>query len=95
MGAAGSTPAKGIMIEARALAGGVRCRTACRGFGMDNVTMSVEKGELVIRCKVKGMTGTRSASGKTMVIASTRGNATISDGDGGTVTVGLNVYRKA
>ena len=60
---------------------------------MQNVKMSVDKGILTITVSLDAE-ATPSASGKTMVLASTRGNATVEDGTGGTVCVGVNVYRK-
>jgi hypothetical protein len=50
-------------------------------------------GDLVIRFPVKGVQGTPSASGKTLVVASTRGNKSVDCGDAGNVIVGLNAYR--
>ncbi len=38
--------------------------------------------------------GTISRSGKSTVIATTRGNASIKDGHGEAVSVGINIYRK-
>ena len=60
---------------------------------MQNVNMTVEGRVLVIRVDLDA-DATPSASGKTMVIASTRGNATVDDGKGNPVHVGLNVWRK-
>jgi hypothetical protein len=39
--------------------------------------------------------GNRSASGKTVIVASSHGNQTVSDGNGGVVTLGINAYIKA
>ena len=56
--------------------------------------VSIENGELVIREPLS--TPTRSASGKTMVIASSRGNVkTACEYEGKPVTVGFNAYYKA
>ena len=53
--------------------------------------VSIEKGELVIRMKLQNPTP--SASGKTLVVASTRGNqVTNALVDGKPVTIGLNAY---
>ena len=60
---------------------------------MQNVAMTVEGEILVIKVDL-GADAKPSASGKTMVIASTRGNAVVDDGKGNAVHVGLNVYRK-
>lgn len=57
---------------------------------MDNIKMTVDGDELVIRINLKAPT-TPSASGKTDVIASTRGNADV-PGQPGT-KIGLNIYR--
>jgi hypothetical protein len=65
---------------------------------MQNVDITVsEQGKLVIEVDLTEQ-GTRSASGKTTVIGSTRGNARVETGhsiarDKGDVFVGLNVYR--
>ena len=61
---------------------------------MQNVVTSVEGRTLVIRVELDA-DGRRSASGKTIVIASTRGNAAIADSDGNQYMMGLNVYKKA
>lgn len=55
----------------------------------DNVTYEVQGKKLTIQVDLSAE-GRRSASGKTVVIASTRGNVEVADG----VFVGLNVYRK-
>jgi hypothetical protein len=57
---------------------------------MDNMTMTVEGDELVIRVDLS-VPGTASASGKTIVLASSRGNADVPGKDG--YKVGLNVFR--
>lgn len=59
---------------------------------MQNVTIKVTGSKLVITCDLKAK-ATPSASGKTMVIASTRGNQAIPFGDE-VINLGLNVYRK-
>lgn len=56
----------------------------------DNVSYVVSGDVLTLTISLKEK-GTRSASGKSLVIASTRGNAVIEGG----VTIGLNVFRKA
>jgi len=55
---------------------------------MRNVITKTEGNKLIIEVDL-GARGQPSASGKTIVIASTEGNAKIGD-----VMVGLNVYRK-
>ncbi len=57
---------------------------------MVNITMVLEKNMLVLRINVKD-TGTPSASGKSVVVASTRGNVPVPGTD---LTLGLNLYRK-
>lgn len=53
--------------------------------------VTIEKGELVIRIPMQ--TPTPSASGKTLVVASSHGNqATTAVIDGKPITVGLNAY---
>ena len=63
---------------------------------MENITTAYDDatGELVIRAKIANNPGKLSASGKSKVLATTRGNASI-DTPEGPVSVGLNVYRKA
>ena len=58
---------------------------------MKNVEMSVEGKILTIKVDLSKEFGP-SASGKTIIIASTEGNVTITEHEG--VKVGLNVYRK-
>lgn len=54
--------------------------------------ITVEGTDLVIRCREVGIAqGRPSASGKTKVLASTRGNVYLSELD---CNIGLNVYRK-
>ncbi len=62
---------------------------------MENLqtTYDATTGELVIRAKIADNVGRMSASGKSMVLATTRGNATI-DTPEGPISVGLNIYRK-
>jgi len=61
---------------------------------MSNVTCKVEGKELVIRLPLQ--TAQRSASGKTMVVASTRGNITTeATVDGKQVIIGVNAYYRA
>jgi hypothetical protein len=57
---------------------------------MKNVEMSVEGTMLTIKVDLSKAFGP-SASGKTIIIASTEGNVTISNRE---EKVGLNVYRK-
>jgi hypothetical protein len=57
---------------------------------MKNVAMSVDGDILTITVDLKKEFGP-SSSGKTIIIASTEGNATIPDRE---EKVGLNVYRK-
>ena len=57
---------------------------------MKNVQMSVEGSILTIKVDLSKEFGP-SASGKTIIIASTEGNVSVPDGD---EKVGLNVYRK-
>ena len=57
---------------------------------MQNVRTEVNGNELVIRVKLDEI-GTPSKSGKTQVIASTRGNAVVPGTDN--VKFGLNVYK--
>ena len=59
---------------------------------MQNVTTKVTGSKLTITVDLKAKT-TESASGKTLVIASTRGNTPIETGDG-IAYLGLNLYRK-
>lgn len=59
---------------------------------MTNVSYKVEGDKLVIEVDLTQEHG-KSASGKTIIIASTRGNASIPY-KGGNVTMGLNVYKK-
>lgn len=55
------------------------------------MTANIEKGHLVIRIPMQAPTP--SASGKTLVVASTRGNVrTTVEVDGKPVTVGVNAY---
>jgi hypothetical protein len=58
-----------------------------------NVTYSIQDGKLIIEVDLD-QRGTPSKSGKTLVIASTRGNKTLTDDNGEDVGVlGLNIYR--
>ena len=58
---------------------------------MSGFTVTVEGDELVIRAKLG--TPTPSASGKTLVVASSRGNqATTAIVNGKPITVGFNAY---
>jgi hypothetical protein len=57
---------------------------------MQNVTMRIDGNKLVIEVDLTKEIGP-SSSGKTMLIASTEGNANVPGFDG--VKVGLNVYK--
>lgn len=58
------------------------------------MTATIEAGQLVIRLPLQ--TPTRSASGKTLVVASSRGNKLVdAEVDGKKITVGVNAYIKA
>ena len=59
---------------------------------MDNVNMTVKGNTLTIVVNLKAKT-TRSASGKSDVIASTKGNVDVPGAAG--VKIGLNVYTSA
>ena len=61
-----------------------------KGPGMKNVEMTVEGSMLTIKVDLAKEFGP-SASGKTIIIASTEGNVTIPNRE---EKVGLNVYRK-
>ena len=58
---------------------------------MQNIKTVVKGDTLTITIDLKAPT-TLSASGKSAVIATTRGNAKLDDTD---ITIGVNVYRKA
>jgi hypothetical protein len=70
--------------------GGSPSRTGGEETIMKNVEMTVEGTMLTIRVDLSKEFGP-SASGKTIIIASTEGNVTIPDR---AEKVGLNVYRK-
>lgn len=55
---------------------------------MNEPKITVKDGVMTIVCDLSGE-GERSASGKSVVLSSTRGNLKV-----GEYTVGLNVYRK-
>jgi hypothetical protein len=57
---------------------------------MKNVTMTVKNNKLTIEVDLSKEFGP-SASGKTIIIASTEGNQQI---EGSAAVIGLNVYRK-
>ena len=63
---------------------------------MKNVQIKVDtKGIMTITCDLN-QEGSLSKAGKSLVIASTRGNQAVGTGKGGdTVKVGLNVYKSA
>lgn len=58
---------------------------------MKNVEMKVEDNILTIKVDLTKEFGP-SSSGKTIIVASTEGNATVPDADD--IKVGLNVYKK-
>lgn len=60
---------------------------------MENITMRVEGKKLIIEVPNLDENLGRSASGKTIGIASTKGNQKV-DYDGATIFVGVNVYKK-
>jgi ABC-type glutathione transport system ATPase component len=61
---------------------------------MKNVSMEIGKDKvLTIRVDLKQTFGA-SGSGKSIIIGSTEGNASL-DGENSDIKVGLNVYRKA
>lgn len=55
---------------------------------MQNVKTAIKNGKLLITIDLKAKT-TKSVSGKTLIIASTKGNKEIDDG----VILGINCYR--
>jgi hypothetical protein len=57
---------------------------------MENMTMEIKDGKLIITCDLNTDLGL-SKSGKTRIIASSRGNAKVPGTD---ATIGLNLYRK-
>jgi len=57
-----------------------------------NIKAEVDGDELTLTIDLSAG-GTRSKSGKSEVIASTRGNVQVGVGEGQQVTVGVNVYR--
>ena len=59
---------------------------------MQNVETKIEGKKLVITVDLSKDFG-RSKSGKTIIIGSSQGNVNI-DGPNGSVTMGLNVYKK-
>ena len=58
---------------------------------MKNVEMTVEGNTLILKVDLSKEFGP-SASGKTIIIASSEGNQSVPDRDG--VKIGLNVYKK-
>jgi hypothetical protein len=81
----------GIMWRFMPLCYGV-CKPTTRSKLM-TLEVDKDKGELVIRIPLQQPTP--SASGKTLVIASTRGNVTTkTEYDGKPITIGLNAYLK-
>ena len=62
---------------------------------MKNVKIDVKGNVMTITCDLTEK-GETSASGKSIVIASTQGNQSVGTGKGGEVVkVGLNVYKSA
>lgn len=59
---------------------------------MQNIDLQVQSNKLVITVDMSKTYG-RSASGKTVIVASTQGNQPI-DGPEGVLYVGVNVYKK-
>jgi len=59
----------------------------------DNVNVSVEGSEVVIRCRVEDVQAAPSASGKTMVFATTGGARAVPVGDG-VMQLNLTLYQK-
>ncbi len=57
---------------------------------MKNIKTSVKDNVLTIRVKLDAKTS-KSASGKSLIIASTQGNKPVDGADG--VIMGLNIYR--
>lgn len=57
---------------------------------MKNIKTSVKDNVLTIRVKLDAKTS-KSASGKSLIIASTQGNKPVDGADG--VIIGLNIYR--
>jgi len=57
---------------------------------MQNVKTAVKNGKLLITINLKAKT-TKSASGKTLIIASTKGNQEVDEAEG--VILGINCYR--
>jgi hypothetical protein len=53
------------------------------------------KGNLTVTIPVKGVKGTPSSSGKTLVIGSTRGNTPITMKDGRQIVLSINCYEYA
>jgi ABC-type glutathione transport system ATPase component len=69
----------------------VKCK---EGIGMKNIEMEVSKDKvLTIKVDLTQTFGA-SGSGKSIIIASTEGNASL-DGEYSEIKVGLNVYKKA
>jgi ABC-type proline/glycine betaine transport system ATPase subunit len=64
--------------------------TTERSIPMENVEMTVEGDQLVIKVDLSKSFGL-SGSGKSEIIATTRGNATVPGTD---VKIGLNIYRR-
>ena len=58
----------------------------------ENISAEVQGDTLTLAIDL-GKPGTVSRSGKSSVIASTRGNQTIKDGNGEEVKLGVNIYR--
>ena len=62
---------------------------------MKNIQIDVKGNKMTITCDLSEK-GELSASGKSMVIASTQGNQSVGTGKGAEVVkVGLNVYKSA
>ena len=59
----------------------------------DNITYSIKEGKLILEVNLQIEDLKPSKSGKTLIIASSRGNQKIQFNDE-TVFIGLNVYKK-
>ena len=59
---------------------------------MENIDATVKDRILTIRIDLT-KAGSTSKSGRSVLIATTRGSKALPDGNGGTVTLGLNLYR--
>jgi len=60
---------------------------------MQNITFEEKDGKLILTIDLNAKT-TPSASGKTQIVASSKGNQPISTNVVGTVYLGVNIYKK-